>query len=673
MEPDNFTCQLAQAQIGRYLLGDELPEDTLRELEEHISTCESCKDIVQQKRASLESMLTPKPAPIDPNDTSLTAAEIDALTQEITVPEPAAEPVTEFAPSLLNSEPVAEEEVVEFTPEALAAAAQPAPAKPAKAKKAPTTPSPVEAEAQPPTYLEQIELTSQAEATERIEPVAAEVPAASAIDTDSLPSEMDQSLIDSLLAAANEPAPAVNEAVDTPDIDGVETPSPQEDLPVPAAFEHDEDSVDPPLTDDLLTPQAELAELEETSQEMLDEAKELLAQTAAPAASIAADVSAAEREQAIDTVLDDLEVAQEEVVADGESEPAADEKDSDEKPAAAVAALATESAEDEEEHPKVTKRFDPAHVGQFLKANAKTFALSATLGIVLIGISAMAKKPTALLGNKVIAAKEEAQDKTAPEQDHAKDEGAKKADSHSAEGSKESSSTEQHASDANHGPKSDELPPGVTEESVERRMKRMEADHKAAIAEMKDATAHSGEEMFTARTNGTVSHERIAPKPKAESHSSHEPAAKPKAESHSSHEPAQKPKAESHSSHKPAAKPKAESHSSHKPAPKPKAESHSSHKPAAKPKAESHSSHKSAATPKAESHSSHKSAATPRVSHSVPKAKRVQSHKATPKRRSASAGHAIAKKLAVRKSTSKPVSKRKSGIRVYDASGNVIR
>ncbi len=664
MEPDNFTCQLAQAQIGRYLLGDELPEDTLRELEEHISTCESCKDIVQQKRASLESMLAPKPAPTDPDDTSLSTAELDALTQEITIPEPAAEPVTEFAPALLDTEPVAEEEVVAFTPEALAALAPPAPAKPAKAKKAPATPAPAEAEPQPQTYLEQIELTSQAEATERIEPVAADVPAASAIDTDSLPSEMDQSLIDSLLAAANEPAPAANEGVDAPDIDEVETPSAQEDLPVPAAFEHDEDSIDPPLTDDLLTPQAELAELEETSQEMLDEAKELLAQTAAPAASIAADVSAAEREQAIDTVLDELEVAQEEVVADVESEPAAVEEDSDEKPAAAMAVLATESAEDEEEeHPKVTKRFDPAHIGQFLKANAKTFALSATLGIVLIGISAMAKKPTALLGHKVIAAKEEAQDKAIPEQGHAKEAGAQTADSHSAERSQETSSTEQHASEASHGPKPDELPPGVTEESVERRMKRMEADHKAALAEMKQATAHSGEEMFTARTNGTVSHERIAPKAKAESHNSHESAPKPKAESHGSHEPAPKPKAESHNSHESAPKPKTESHNSHEPAPKPKAESHSSHKSSAKPRA----SHTAPRTKSAQSHKA------PEVKHTRASKAKTVAHRPTPKRRSASAGHAVGKKLAARKSTSKPVSKRKSGIRVYDASGNVIR
>jgi hypothetical protein len=57
MEIDNLECQLAQAQMSRYLAGDTLPEDTVQQLELHISSCATCSAAAAEQKISLEEML----------------------------------------------------------------------------------------------------------------------------------------------------------------------------------------------------------------------------------------------------------------------------------------------------------------------------------------------------------------------------------------------------------------------------------------------------------------------------------------------------------------------------------------------------------------------------------------------------------------------------------------
>jgi hypothetical protein len=64
MQVQSLECQLAQAQIGRYLAGAAFSGEALEQLEKHIAACESCKSVVDERRATLKSMLQAKqPAP----------------------------------------------------------------------------------------------------------------------------------------------------------------------------------------------------------------------------------------------------------------------------------------------------------------------------------------------------------------------------------------------------------------------------------------------------------------------------------------------------------------------------------------------------------------------------------------------------------------------------------
>ncbi len=58
MEIENLECQLAQAQMSRYLAGDTLPEDTVQQLELHIGSCPACSAVAAEQKISLEEMLT---------------------------------------------------------------------------------------------------------------------------------------------------------------------------------------------------------------------------------------------------------------------------------------------------------------------------------------------------------------------------------------------------------------------------------------------------------------------------------------------------------------------------------------------------------------------------------------------------------------------------------------
>lgn len=59
MQLQNFECQIAKAQIGRYVAGDSLSEETVAQLEAHIGKCPDCKQNLAERRAVLQAVLSP--------------------------------------------------------------------------------------------------------------------------------------------------------------------------------------------------------------------------------------------------------------------------------------------------------------------------------------------------------------------------------------------------------------------------------------------------------------------------------------------------------------------------------------------------------------------------------------------------------------------------------------
>ena len=64
MTVQNFECKIAKSQIGRYLSGEAMSSESLRQLEEHIAECAHCTQTVMERRAALQSMLEPAPATV---------------------------------------------------------------------------------------------------------------------------------------------------------------------------------------------------------------------------------------------------------------------------------------------------------------------------------------------------------------------------------------------------------------------------------------------------------------------------------------------------------------------------------------------------------------------------------------------------------------------------------
>lgn len=58
MQLQNFECQIAKAQIGRYLAGDVLADENLRQLEAHIATCPGCKQHLAERKQALQATLS---------------------------------------------------------------------------------------------------------------------------------------------------------------------------------------------------------------------------------------------------------------------------------------------------------------------------------------------------------------------------------------------------------------------------------------------------------------------------------------------------------------------------------------------------------------------------------------------------------------------------------------
>lgn len=60
MQVKNIECQIAQAQMRRYLAGDEMPQALVSDLEAHLMGCGDCMAAAQIERQSLAGVLTNK-------------------------------------------------------------------------------------------------------------------------------------------------------------------------------------------------------------------------------------------------------------------------------------------------------------------------------------------------------------------------------------------------------------------------------------------------------------------------------------------------------------------------------------------------------------------------------------------------------------------------------------
>ncbi len=58
MSVTDFECAIAKSQIGRYIAGDNLAPEIARQLESHIDNCARCKQLLQEKKDSLEAMIS---------------------------------------------------------------------------------------------------------------------------------------------------------------------------------------------------------------------------------------------------------------------------------------------------------------------------------------------------------------------------------------------------------------------------------------------------------------------------------------------------------------------------------------------------------------------------------------------------------------------------------------
>ena len=60
MQVKNIECQIAQAQLRRYLTGEDMPNVVVGELETHLKNCPECMDAAQTLRESLKGVLSRK-------------------------------------------------------------------------------------------------------------------------------------------------------------------------------------------------------------------------------------------------------------------------------------------------------------------------------------------------------------------------------------------------------------------------------------------------------------------------------------------------------------------------------------------------------------------------------------------------------------------------------------
>ena len=58
----SLECQLAQVQIKRFLNGDNIPEDLLKDLEQHLLSCSDCLAVAKGERDAIEAHMVATPA-----------------------------------------------------------------------------------------------------------------------------------------------------------------------------------------------------------------------------------------------------------------------------------------------------------------------------------------------------------------------------------------------------------------------------------------------------------------------------------------------------------------------------------------------------------------------------------------------------------------------------------
>jgi hypothetical protein len=58
MSVTDFECAIAKSQIGRYIAGDNLAPEVARQLESHIDNCVRCKQLLQERKNTLEAMVS---------------------------------------------------------------------------------------------------------------------------------------------------------------------------------------------------------------------------------------------------------------------------------------------------------------------------------------------------------------------------------------------------------------------------------------------------------------------------------------------------------------------------------------------------------------------------------------------------------------------------------------
>ncbi|MFN8220209.1 MAG: zf-HC2 domain-containing protein [Fimbriimonadales bacterium] len=75
MSLKSLECKLAQGQISRYLTGDRLSPEALVDLEAHVAECDDCREIIAERRRTLEKVVASARAVVEVPDSEEEAPE----------------------------------------------------------------------------------------------------------------------------------------------------------------------------------------------------------------------------------------------------------------------------------------------------------------------------------------------------------------------------------------------------------------------------------------------------------------------------------------------------------------------------------------------------------------------------------------------------------------------
>lgn len=81
MKAQSIECKLAQAQVTRHLAGQPVSNEAIRQLEEHIAECPSCKESVEERRAALKASIRARAAAYMPDEAPANPAQAPAAFQ----------------------------------------------------------------------------------------------------------------------------------------------------------------------------------------------------------------------------------------------------------------------------------------------------------------------------------------------------------------------------------------------------------------------------------------------------------------------------------------------------------------------------------------------------------------------------------------------------------------